>query len=48
MTPSRSKDDEQHERFRRTAEELGVEMDEGKLKEALRRMKEPKSDEDKR
>lgn len=32
---------EQRERFEQTARELGVELDEDKLKEALRRMKEP-------
>ena len=32
---------EQSERFEQTARELGVELDEDKLKEALRRMKEP-------
>ena len=30
----------QSERFKQTARELGVELDEDKLKEALRRMKE--------
>lgn len=38
-----SKDDKQSqsERFKQTARDLGVELDEDKLKEALRRMKEP-------
>lgn len=41
------KPESQSERFKRTARELGVELDEDKLKEALRRMgKQPPEDSD--
>lgn len=38
----------QSERFEGKARDLGIDLDEGKLKEALRRMKKPQPDNDKK